>query len=203
MKYRMVIGLLTALSTLLGGQPTDLPPQGIYPDALAFLEGRPSHQWQELLGEWYFSPEDHYARCNLMTAAGEGLTPQVVCRDGECYLLDPDLRDGEVLYYARLMEIGPISVFHLRREYVEEIPIRAYNPANGRPFLQGKVPRPREAQYLAMWRPGDDQRKILDRYSFQEWTGFEAPASGKDTDLIRGIRMYNQLSASEADPKNY
>jgi len=203
MRSAILLLIVLRCPGLVLAQATDRPAAGIYPDAHSFAQGRPSHQWEELRGEWYLSPEDDYARGIFYTASGEMLTPLVVCREGDCYLLDPDRRDGQVAFFARLIETGPISVYQMRREYAEEIPIKAYNPANGRPFLQGKVPRRREVHYLAMWRHADDQRRILDRHAFQEWTGFDPPGNGKEADLIRGVRMFNQWSRSAEDPMNY
>lgn len=183
-------------------QPPDYREEGVFSSATAFMTGIPDMTWSACCQDWYVSPEDEYLRVELQPGRKEWKRPVVVCVEGECFVHDPELDEPEVAFYARLIAVGPIGLYRIKRTFVEDIPIKAYNPVNGRPFVQGKVQRPRDWESLYMWDTATGTRRLLDRFSFQDWTGYEAPESGKEADLIRGIRAYNQMHGYEKDPTN-
>lgn len=176
--------------------------EGVFSSATAFQAGIPDMSWRSCCQDWYISPEDEYLRIGLKQRSAGSLIPLIVCVEGDCFLHDPELDQEGVAYYARLIDSGPIGLFRIRRTIMDDIPVKAYNPVNGRPFIQGTVQRPREWEALFLWDPSTGRKVVLDRFSFQDWTGYEAPESGKETDLVRGIRAYNQMYRSKEDPMN-
>jgi len=169
---------------------------GIYLDHRSFHAGRPDVSLDSVTFDWYFSEEDGYARGTIRGSARQVIEPLVVCFPGACFLLDAGRRDSDVLYFSRLAETGRICLFRLVRMEMAWVPMKAYNPANGRPFLEGRVPRTREVAEWHLWRPEDNAFSQLDRRTYAEWTGFEAEVQLREQDMIKGIRTYNQIMAN-------
>lgn len=183
-----------------GGQSGVRPDivEGIYFNEESFLLHRPDKRLQEIHFEWYVSPEDNYARgiFHLPTDSND-IVPKVVCIQGDCYLFDPERKDNTIRYFARMVEMGSICIFKRFQSYAEWIPMKAYNPVNGRAFMQGRIPRNREFFQWYMWRPEDNQVKQMDRQSYADWTGFDIESVLREQDMIQGIRSFNQIQALE------
>ncbi|MCO6484159.1 MAG: hypothetical protein J5I41_00135 [Saprospiraceae bacterium] len=176
------------------------PPDGIYMEVESFLGQKPDYLFEELSGDWYVSREDDHARARFF-ARPESLRiyPVIVCLDKDCYLNDSGRSEEDTGYFSRMIEIGPICLYRAQRTYKESIPVKAYNPVNGHPFLESTIQRERTVQVLTMWRPQTGEWQILDRQSFEHWTGQSTDPQAREGELIRGIRSYNRLVESQND----
>lgn len=196
----LLVWMLVWTTAFLGAQSPGSLPDGAYLSGQDFLQGKPTLALDQLAGDWYVSPEDEDARGRFFNRqTGQPVTPLVICFQGNCFKLDTEREAVDAAVYTPLLAYGAICVYRVRRQYEEVIPIKAYNPANGRPFLEGKVPRERTVQALMMWRPADDARTYLDRYSLREWTGVDEESLIRESDLIRRVQTYNnwQLDSLE------
>lgn len=165
---------------------------GIYLDHTSFHRGDPDVSLDSVDFDWYFSEEDDYAR-GTMRRLSHVFEPLIVCFPGACFILDAGRKEAEVSYYSRLAETGSICLFRLVRMEMEWVPMKAYNPANGRPFLEGRVPRTREVAEWHLWRPSDNAFSPLDKGTYVQWTGFEVEGPIREQDMIQGIRTFNQI----------
>ncbi len=178
-----------------------IPPEGFYLEASSLARQEPEIRLEETVGEWYVGEDDQYLRGTFaMKDSGSPVRPLVVCLEGSCYLLDPVRTDSTVLYFAPLIECGSICVYRIERQYPVQIPIRAYNPVNGRPFIESSVERRTSTLQLMMWNPQTDDHDILTTTNYAAWTGADDRSSMRESDLIKGIRTYNLIFAHGGAP---
>ncbi|MCF8237183.1 MAG: hypothetical protein K9I85_03440 [Saprospiraceae bacterium] len=178
-----------------------IPPEGFYlqPRSLAYQQ--PEISWEDAEGEWYIGEEDQYLRGTFhLRDSGTLVRPLVICLEGSCYLLDPVRTDSSVLYYAPLLECGAICVYRIQRQYPIQIPIRAYNPVNGHPFIETSVKRRTSTEQLMMWNPKTNEHELLTTANYADWTGSDERSNMRESDLIKGIRTYNRIFAERDAP---
>ena len=205
MYWRLTIVLFLGISEILFAQSRSriIPPEGLYLRASSLSGQIPEFSWESVSGEWYVGEEDHYLRGRFYHAgSGDLIRPLVVCLDGGCYLLDPVRTDTTTYYYAPLIECGTICVYRIERQYPVQVPIRAYNPANGRPFLETTVERSSTSEQLMMWRPESNEHALLSAANYSNWTGAEEQSTIRESELIKGIRTYNLIFAQGGRSQN-
>lgn len=188
--------LTAAISLVAQNRPRLLPPDGLYLQALSLAQQQPEFEWQEVTGDWYAGAEDEYLRGWFFTRDSNHLVrPLVVCHEGACFLLDPVRTDTNVLYYAPLLEVGPICVYKVERQYPVKIPVRAYNPVNGHPFMESTVERRTFSEQFMMWDPRTNEHALMTSENYGHWTGAESGSALRINDMLKGIRTYNLIFA--------
>ena len=197
--YPWIIALVGCLvSTVVTGQDPLAPADGLYMNVREFINRTPAYPWEEVTGTWYISPADGSARGQFWDARTHmSLRPLLTCWEGDCFLLDPDRTDSITLAYYPLLEVGAICVYRRTGAHPEMVPIRAYNPANGRPFLESRVEKVVTYDQLMMWRPAQGDHALLDRENVRRWTG-RSPERGRSSELRRAITSYNRLQAADS-----
>jgi hypothetical protein len=202
MKWAMITWIpWMCLAALKAQESPVLPsPDGLYMTHQSFMGGVPDHSPQDVFALWYLSDEDQYARGAFWDAGTEeAILPVVVCKDGDCFLLDQERTTSEIAYYARIWEIGAICLYQAYRTWEEMVTFKAYNPATGQPFREGTAPRTREMYFLVMWRPSTDEHLILDADTYEQWIGPLSDWQQDEPELIAGIRRYNRHMESMLD----
>ncbi len=178
-----------------------IPPEGFYLQAKSLAQQQPEIQLDDIEGDWYVGEDDQYLRGIFqMRDSGTLVRPLVICLEGSCYLLDPVRTDSSVLYYAPLIECGAICVYRIQRQYPVQIPIRAYNPVNGHPFLESSVERRTATEQLMMWNPHTNEHDLLTTTNYASWTGADDRSTMRESDLIKGIRTYNLIFVTGGAP---
>lgn len=172
--------------------PAQVQP-GLYLCHKSFDANKPEVSLDSVDFDWYFSEEDGYARGTIRQHGRKVIEPVIVCFPTACFILDSGRKEMEVSYYTRLVETGSICLYRLLRVEMEWVPMKAYNPANGRPFLEGRVPRTREVAEWHLWRPSNNAFSPLNKVTYAEWTGFEVEGPIREQEMIQGIRTYNQI----------
>lgn len=197
------IGLLWVSSSLTA-QPRNEKgfPDGFYLSGISLADRVPEFTWDQILGDWYLPPESGYLRGRFrLRVSGAEARALVICLDGRGYILDPDEPDTSVLYYAPLVTTGAICLFKVERAYPVQIPVRAYNPVNGHPFMETTVERREESVRWMMWDPATGEQAVLNPENYAIWTGAEVARSVTLSDLIQGIRDFNTLFSRHGRPK--
>lgn len=183
-------------SLVAQNRPRLVPPDGLYLQSNSLAVQQPEFLWEEITGDWYAGADDEYLRGWFFTRDSNQLVrPLVVCHEGACFLLDPVRTDTNVLYYAPLLEVGPICVYKVERQYPVKIPVRAYNPVNGHPFMETTVERQSFSEQMMMWDPRLNEHAIMTSENYARWTGAESGTSMRVSDMLKGIRTYNLIFA--------
>lgn len=180
-----------------------IPPDGLYLQPASLASQTPEFDWEAIDSEWYIGEEDHYLRGKFQQKdTGLLIRPLVVCVENGCFLLDPVRTDTLIQYYAPLIECGAICIYRIERQYPIQVPIRAYNPVNGKPFLESTVERSKSSEKLMMWRPETNEHALLTSANYAAWTGADDWPSMRESELIKGIRTYNLIFVHEGKPQN-
>lgn len=183
-------------SLVAQNRPRLVPPDGLYLQSSSLAVQQPEFLWEEITGDWYAGADDEYLRGWFFTRDSNQLVrPLVVCHEGACFLLDPVRTDTSVLYYAPLLEVGPICVYKVERQYPVKIPVRAYNPVNGHPFMETTVERQSFSEQMMMWDPRLNEHAIMTSENYARWTGAESGITMRVSDMLKGIRTYNLIFA--------
>jgi len=191
-----LIFLLSGIGLEAQNRQRLIPPDGLYLRSGSLADQQPDVEWEMITGDWYIGAEDEYLRGWFFTRDSHQLVrPLVVCHQGVCFLLDPIRTDTNVLYYAPLLEVGPICVYKVERQYPVKIPVRAYNPVNGHPFMETTVERRTVSEQIMMWDPRTDEHAIMTSENYARWTGADTGTSLRVSDMLKGIRTYNLIFA--------
>lgn len=205
MKWTLTGCLLLAMAGTIWAQSRSriVPPDGLYLLPSSLAAQTPEYAWEDLVAEWYIGEEDHYLRGKFHhKETQELIRPLVVCVENGCFLLDPDRADSLIHYYAPLIECGTICIYRIERQYPIQVPIRAYNPVNGQPFIETSVERKTSSEKLMMWRPETNEHDLLTTANYTAWTGADDRTSLRESEMIKGIRTYNLIFVHEGKPQN-
>ncbi len=205
MKWSLTACLILVIAGTVWSQARSriIPPNGLYLRPSSLANQTPEFNWDDIVSEWYVGEEDHYLRGKFYQKdTGLLIRPLVVCLADGCFLLDPIRTDTLIQYYAPLIECGAICVYRIEREYPIQVPIRAYNPVNGRPFIESSVERRTSSEKLMMWRPETNEHALLTTANYISWTGADDWTTMRESELIKGIRTYNLIFVHEGKPEN-
>lgn len=148
---------LVCFNYLVYGQPDSLLltknfkfNDGIYLAFSDFQKNQPSFTWEEVNSRMATSDEGFVAQVEFIRKNQQVLDLQRVwgiCIGGIPYIRLPK---GEVTeaatVFAGLRVRGKICYFKYKDEEVDTVEVKAYNPLNGRPYRQAKVPVERTVQ---------------------------------------------------------
>lgn len=156
----IIIGFLLLGNGLLAQQDSLLLSKnfkfddGIYMSFNDFHNNKPSYTWDEVNARLATSDEGFVAQVEYIKKNQQKLDLQQVwgvCIGGIPYIRLPQ---GEVTdaatVFAGLRVRGKICYFKYKDEETELVDVKAYNPLNGRPYREGKVPVERTVQHERM-----------------------------------------------------
>lgn len=157
MKQILLVICLVCFSCFIFGQPDSLLltknfkfKDGIYLTFSDFQKNQPSFTWEEVNSRMATSDEGFVAQVEFIRKDQQVLDLQQIwgiCIGGIPYIRLPK---GEVTesatVFAGLRVRGKICYFKYKDEEVDTVEVKAYNPLNGRPYRQAKVPVERTVQ---------------------------------------------------------
>lgn len=134
---------------------------GVYVSFEDFQQNQPTYLWDDLSANLATSEEGFIAQVEYIKHKKNSLDLQQVwgiCLGGIPYVRLPE---GEVTktatVFAGLRVRGKICYFKYKDEEIDMVEVKAYNPVNGRPFRQAKVPVERvvERERILDWQSGE------------------------------------------------
>jgi hypothetical protein len=178
---------------------------GVYLSLQSFQGNRPDWRWNELRVTMVVNEETAAARVRSLHHLGEDrvLKPSDIwgfTYDGIPYLrLDRNAGADSAVIFSGLLVRGRICLYVFEEEVTRMVKITAYNPATGRPFRTGEVPR---KEWLEIWEMLDFHSGVTQpftRENFLKWArGDEAlvrqieAMNADDIDLFRAVETYNE-----------
>lgn len=158
--------------------------EGLYLTHASFLAGSPDLSWEDISGEMVQLPEDYRLQVADFRLKNGQEAPAIyaVSLDGFPYIFakqDPKLKYHE---FAGLRLNGRYRYYQFTGKVKTDNVMYAYNPANGRPFRQGRVQR---------------ERNVLQKFVLDLATGktfpFDQAGVGEivetDNDLLRAVTL--------------
>lgn len=157
MKLILLVINLFGFGCFVYGQPDSLLltknfkfNDGIYLTFSDFQKNQPSFTWEEVNSRMATSDEGFVAQVEFIRKNQQALDLQQIwgiCIGGIPYIRLPK---GEVTesatVFVGLRVRGKICYFKYKDEEVDTVEVKAYNPLNGRPYRQAKVPVERTVQ---------------------------------------------------------
>jgi len=134
---------------------------GVYVNYADFQKNKPTYSWQEVNASLATSEEGFVAQVEYIRYNQQPLNLQEIwgiCLGGIPYIRLPE---GEVTdaatVFAGLRVRGKICYFRYKDEETEFYEVKAYNPLNGRPYRQAKVPVEKtvEREFMLDWETGE------------------------------------------------
>ena len=134
---------------------------GVYASYADFQKNKPTYIWQDVNANLATSEEGFVAQVEYIRHDREDLDLQQVwgiCLGGIPYIRLPkgEVTDAATVF-AGLRVRGKICYFRYKDEEIEYYEVKAYNPLNGRPYRQAKVPVEKtvEREFMLDWETGE------------------------------------------------
>jgi hypothetical protein len=134
---------------------------GVYASYADFQKNKPTYIWQDVNANLATSEEGFVAQVEYIRHDREDLDMQQVwgiCLGGIPYIRLPkgEVTDAATVF-AGLRVRGKICYFRYKDEETEYYEVKAYNPLNGRPYRQAKVPVEKtvEREFMLDWETGE------------------------------------------------
>ncbi len=127
---------------------------GIYVNFTDFQQNKPSYTWEEVNARLATSDEGFVAQVEYIKKDQQIIDLQQIwgiCLGGIPYIRLPkgEITDAATVF-AGLRVRGKICYFKYKDEAIDTVEVKAYNPLNGRPYRQAKVPVERTVQQERM-----------------------------------------------------
>ncbi len=133
---------------------------GVYVNYADFQKNQPTYRWQDVNANLATSEEGFVAQVEYIRHDREDLDLEQIwgiCLGGIPYIRLPrgEVTDAATVF-AGLRVRGKISYFRYKDEETEFYEVKAYNPLNGRPYRQAKVPVEKtvEREFMLDWESG-------------------------------------------------
>lgn len=133
---------------------------GVYVNYADFQKNQPTYNWQDVNANLATSEEGFVAQVEYIRHNEQMLDLEQVwgiCLGGIPYIRLPkgEVTDAATVF-AGLRVRGKISYFRYKDEEIDFYEVKAYNPLNGRPYRQAKVPVEKtvEREFMLDWETG-------------------------------------------------
>ena len=120
---------------------------GVYLSFEEFQANNPSYLMEDIYVHSFTNPQTYLTQVDSLfnKKEKEGINPEniwAICMDGLPFLKIPKNEVGKKLpTFAALKLRGKICYFTYPDYRIKKVPVAAYNPLTGRPFLKGEVER--------------------------------------------------------------
>ncbi len=151
-RYLLSLSLLPLACSLLPAQsaePTDSFAldreyrfnEGVYFSFASLVANRPDRGWDEVGGSMVQFPDDYRVQIGGMKLSGHPIDGPIyaLVLEGFPYRLVRRSEQNALTEFVMLRIRGRLAYYEFETTEVKSIVMRAYNPANGRPFREGMV----------------------------------------------------------------
>ena len=185
-------------------------PDGLYFTYANFIAGEPDLKWDEISGEMVQLPEDFRLQVADFRLKGSDTAPTIyaVCLDGFPYLFVKEDQQLNYHEFAGLRLNGRYRYYEYTGKVKTDNVMYAYNPANGRPFRQGRVQREKNVLHQFVLDLATGKTRVFDRPGVSEIVETDSDLLRAVTilkpedrelglKLLQAIRIYNQRYPSQ------
>lgn len=154
MRFNLCIIFWVFTTTLLIGQEDSLLvtknfafKDGVYLNFESFQRNQPAYTWEELKANLISNPQTYMAKVEYIKIKEDDTTLKLdsiwgISLGGLPYVRIPDLNNGFTLTkFAALRVRGKICYYEYEAYEEVAVPIKAYNPYTGKPYLESSVTR--------------------------------------------------------------
>lgn len=179
--------------------------EGIYFSHASWLANTPDLTWEEIDGEMVQLPEDYRVQiADIKHKNGEAIhDPYAISLDGFPYICVKHDETFNFHEFSGLRFRGRYAYFRFARKELVSKTMYAYNPANGRPFREGKVVRELDKTYDVLLHVSSGDQQILDKDTvydlLEEYKDLQRAVALLDpadkeirSKLIQAVKLYNE-----------
>jgi hypothetical protein len=162
---------------------------GVYLSHQSFRNNAPDLAWEQVQARWFANPQTFLVQMEFIRTKGGGLeiSPDSLwgfTMQGIPYIRLPrEWIRKELATFAPIELRGKICYFDFERLDTIKTLITAYNPNNGRPFLQGYIDKEAQSTYRKMLHFETGQVLDLTRENLLGWIGDDPELSAAVADI--------------------